>query len=118
MLEATGVPRGRCRGPVSRPVDMASHRWHRPRMNLTVHLPDDLATRLSADGTDLSRRALEAFAAEEYRSGRLNKPDLRRLLGIETRYALDGFLKAHGIDESMTLEELEQDLRDLDRIGL
>jgi hypothetical protein len=87
-------------------------------MNLTVHLPDDLATRLSADGSDLSRRALEALAAEEYRAGRLTKPDPRRLPGIETRVALGGFLKAHGIDESMSPEELERDLRDLDRVGL
>ena len=59
--------------------------WHLARiedtaMNLTVHLPDDLAMRLSADGTDLSRRALEAFAAEEYRAGRLTKAELRRLV--------------------------------------
>ncbi len=87
-------------------------------MNLTVHLRDGLATRLSADGGDLSRRALEALAAEEYRAGRLTKPDLRRLPGIETRAVLDGFLKAHGIDESMTREELERDLPDLDRVGL
>ena len=33
-------------------------------MNLTVHIPDDLASRLSAAGGDLSRRALEALAAE------------------------------------------------------
>lgn len=53
-------------------------------MNLTVEIPDDVAKRLSAGGGDLSRRALEALAAEEYRQGRLNKPDLRRLLGFST----------------------------------
>jgi hypothetical protein len=40
-------------------------------MNLTVEIPDDLAARLSAAGGDLSRRALEGFALEEYKSGRL-----------------------------------------------
>lgn len=38
-------------------------------MNIT--LPDDLAARLSAGGPDLARQALEAFAAEAYRTGRL-----------------------------------------------
>jgi len=30
-------------------------------MNLTLHIPDDLAGQLSAAGGDLSRRALEAL---------------------------------------------------------
>jgi hypothetical protein len=87
-------------------------------MNLTVHIPDDLAQRLAATEGDLERRALEALAAEEYRAGRLTKPELRRVLDFETRVALDGFFKAHGIDESITVEELNRQLRDLDRLGL
>ena len=62
-------------------------------MNFTVEIPYDLAVRLNAGG-DLSRRALEALAAEEYRHDRLTKPELQRLLGIATSYELDGFLKA------------------------
>lgn len=87
-------------------------------MNLTVQIPDDLAERLSATGGDLSRRALEAFALEEYKSGHLTKPELRQLLGYETRAALDGFLKAHGVLEDYTLDDLEQERRDLSRLGL
>ena len=87
-------------------------------MDLTVTLPDDLAVRLSAGGADLERRALEALAAEEYRAGRLTKPELRRILGLETRVALDGFFKSHGIDESISIDELNRQLRDLDRLGL
>jgi predicted HTH domain antitoxin len=86
-------------------------------MNLTVPIPDDLGERLSADGADLSRRALEAFAIEEYRAGRLTLPELRRLLGFATRGALDGFLKARGIYEQYTLEDFDRDLDDLRRAG-
>ena len=39
-------------------------------MDLTLRIPDDLAARLGASG-DLTRRALEALALEEYRAGRL-----------------------------------------------
>ena len=53
-------------------------------MNLTLEIPDDVAQRLSVAGSDLPRRALEALVADEYRHGRLTKPDLRRLLGFET----------------------------------
>ena len=87
-------------------------------MNLTVHLPDDLAARLAADGADLERRALEALAAEEYRAGRLTKPDLRRLLGFETGHEIDGFLKEHDIHDGITPEELSRQLETLDRLGL
>jgi hypothetical protein len=54
-----------------------------------VRIPDDIATRLRSDGRDLSRRAIEAFAAEEYQHGRLTKPELQRLLGIQTSFQLE-----------------------------
>ena len=60
-------------------------------MNLIVKIPDDVAQRLEAAGGDLSRRALEALAIEEYKRGRLTKPELRRLLGFETGVELDAF---------------------------
>ncbi len=87
-------------------------------MNLTVTLPDDIATRLAADGAGLARRALEAFALDGYRSGRLTRPKLRRALGFGTRVELDGFLKQHGVDESITIEEFEHQRRTLDRLGV
>jgi hypothetical protein len=87
-------------------------------MNLTVHIPDDIAQRLSADAATLERRALEALVAEEYRAGRLTRPDLRRLLGFQTGYEIDGFLKVHDIYDGITLEELNRQLDDLDRIGV
>jgi hypothetical protein len=87
-------------------------------MNLTLRIPDDLVQRLRAGGDDISRRALEALAVEEYRAGRLTRPELRRLLGFGTRAELDGFLKGRGIDESMTIEEFERDRQDLDRLGV
>jgi len=86
-------------------------------MNLIVRIPDDLAERLGADVATLERRALEALVAEEYRAGRLDKPDLRRLLGFETAYEIDGFLKAHDIYNGITLEELNRQLETLDKLG-
>jgi len=73
-------------------------------MNLTVEIPDDVAQRLNAVGGDLTRRALEALVAEEYRQGNLEKPDLRRLLGLET------------ID--YTLDDLQRERAGLQRLGL
>lgn len=70
-------------------------------MNLTIQIPDDLARDLAAAGGDLSRRALEAFALEEFKTGRLTKPALWKLLGYATGDQLDGFLKAHAVVEDL-----------------
>ena len=86
-------------------------------MQLTVQIPDDLARRMSVSGSDLSRRALEALALEEFKSGHLTKPELRRLLGFGTRYALDGFLKAHAVYEDYTMEDFERDRDTLKQLG-
>lgn len=85
-------------------------------MDVTVHIPDDLAARLGGSG-DLSRRALEALAVEAYKSNRLGKAELRRLLGFTTRYELDGFLKAHEIWADYTIEDFEREREELRRLG-
>ena len=84
-------------------------------MDVILHVPDDLAERL---GRDLPRRALEALALEEYKLGHLTEVELQRLLGFETRAALDGFLKAHEVYIAYTLDDLERDREDLRRLGL
>jgi Uncharacterised protein family (UPF0175) len=86
-------------------------------MNLTVEIPDDVAQRLSAVGGDLSRRALEALVVEEYKQGHLTKPDLRRLLSLETSDQIDGFLKAHDVWIDYTLQDLERERAGLQRLG-
>jgi hypothetical protein len=78
-------------------------------MEVTVQIPDDLASRMNASGGDLSRRALEALAVEEFKNGHLTKPELRRLLG---------FLKSHGVYEDYTMEDFDHDRDALKQLGL
>ena len=66
---------------------------------------------------DLSRRALEALALEEYKRGRLTRREMRRMLGFGTRAELDEFFKAHEVFGSYTPADLERDRRDLRRLG-
>jgi hypothetical protein len=87
-------------------------------MEVTVHIPDDLVSRMNRAGADLSRRALEGLALEEYRNGHISEPDLLRLLSFQTRYELDGFLKAHGLYENVTMADIDRDLGDLKSLGL
>ena len=87
-----------------------------PCTEITVRIPDDLARRLGT-GSEIERRVLEALALEEFKQGHLTKPELRRLLGFSTRMKLDEFLKAHDVYEPYTLDDLERERRDLQRLG-
>ncbi len=85
-------------------------------MQLTVTIPDDVAERLGPSEL-IARRALEAFALGEFRSGNIAKAELRRILGLPTRDALDGFLKAHGVRETYSVDDLDREREDLRRLG-
>ena len=87
-------------------------------MEFTVQVPDDLARLMGAPGGDLARRALESLALEEFKNGHITKPELRRLLGFETGHQLDGFLKDRGVYENYTMQDLEQELEGLRRLGI
>ncbi len=83
-------------------------------MQITVNVPDDLAAPLLPPGEDPARAALQALALQAFRERRLTGYQLRTLLGIPSRYELDGFLKEHAI-EKYTAEDFEQDLETLSK---
>ena len=86
-------------------------------MQVTVDIPDEMAQRLTQQGQDPARTTLEAVAIEGYRSGALTAHQTRRLLGIETRYELDGFLKKHNVwEHAYSLEDLVQDRQTLQQL--
>jgi hypothetical protein len=74
-------------------------------VQVTLDIPDDLAAPLTGPGQE---PALEAWGLEAYRQRRLSAYQLRMLLGIPSRWDLDGFLKEHKV-ETYTLEEWEKD---------
>jgi hypothetical protein len=85
-------------------------------MQVTLEIPDEIARTITEQGGDVSRRALEAFALEELRAGRITEVQLRRMLGL-ARIELDGFLKSHGIYQEYTLEDFEEERRALKELG-
>jgi hypothetical protein len=78
-------------------------------VQITVTLPDDLAAPLLPHGQEPARAALEALALEAYRQRRITGYQLRTLLGIASRYELDGFLKQHEVYD-YTIEDFDRDL--------
>ena len=87
-------------------------------MNLTVEIPEPLASSLAAEGADVARRVLEALALEQFKSGLLTESELRQALSFETRYELDGFLKQHEVWLDYTIEDFDREMAALDRLGL
>jgi len=85
-------------------------------MNALVRIPDELASRF-ASVDEMERRALEALALDEFRLGRLTRPDLKRILGFATRSELDTFLITHGVEGRYSAEDYARDQADLQRLG-
>jgi len=82
-------------------------------MTILVPIPDALAARFASEA-ELGRRAVEALALEEYRAGRLTRPELRQVLGLATRGELDGFLKDRGVADGIAVEEFDRQMQELD----
>jgi hypothetical protein len=86
-------------------------------MDVTLHIPDDMADQLTGPGGDLSRAALEAVALEALRAGRIAEAELGSLLRL-ARLQIDGFLRARGIYEDYSLEDFEKERQALEALGL
>ena len=85
-------------------------------MRIWLDLPDDVIEQLGANGTDLSRSALEALAIDAYRMNRMTSHQLCELLDIPSQDELDGFLKRHGVPLEYTFEDFEREGATSDRL--
>jgi hypothetical protein len=82
-------------------------------MQVTLEIPEELSAALPGDP---SRIALEALAAEGYRTGRFSAFQVRQLLGHESRWDTEAFLSAHGVWPGTTVEDLEAEFRSLEKL--
>ena len=79
------------------------------KVRVQIDIPDEIACEFSELPGGLGRAAVEAVAIEGVRSGRLTEYQARVMLGIPTRYEMDGFLKSHKVFLSETLESVIRD---------
>lgn len=80
-------------------------------MEIILTIPDDIASTIqNGSPTPLPRRLLELAALEGYRSGVFTRPQIQAMLGFESRFELDGFLKAHGVLFDYSPEEIEEEM--------
>ena len=78
-------------------------------MEITVTIPEEFARKIVLEGLDPARQALEDMAVEAYRAHRLTGSQLRRVLGIPSRYELDAFLKQRGVWLEYTVEDFRRE---------
>jgi Uncharacterised protein family (UPF0175) len=99
--------------------DLSYHRairFEKLAMHITLEIPDELVSPLVPPGYNPARTVLKALALEAYRQRRLGEYQLQTLLGISSRYELDGFLKEHGT-EKYTVEDFEHNLATLAKLA-
>jgi hypothetical protein len=85
-------------------------------MEIRLEIPDDLVEMLQIRPEDLPRRILESLAADAYRAGILTSAEVGRMLGFETRWETDGFLKEKGAYLHYTEEDFEKDMETFRRL--
>jgi hypothetical protein len=78
-------------------------------VEITINIPDELARRVTAEGGDPARVAIEALALQGYRTEHLSESAVRQMLGFETRIEVHAFLKQHGVYLHYDVADLEQD---------
>ena len=66
-------------------------------MQITIELPEDIAVGLESKWKGLPRAALESQAPRQFGRVPLTPPQVRRLLGSQTRMEVNAFLKEHEI---------------------
>lgn len=87
-------------------------------MTVAVDIPDDLERRLRDGWADVPRKVLEAVALEAYRSGALTGAEVQRLLGLESRWDLEAFLKQAGVVLDYDEADLARDLEAFRQSGM
>jgi hypothetical protein len=78
-------------------------------MRVTLDLPEELLEFLGNDANVLSAAAREALVLEGVRSRKLSTFQARRILGMESRFQIESFLKEHGIDLPLSFDQVRKD---------
>lgn len=87
-------------------------------MTVTIQLPADISAALGERWDDVPRRSLEAIAIEGYRTGTLSEEQVRRVLGLETRFHVHAMLKEHHVPLHYTRADLDDDLAAHRELGI
>ncbi|HSS78086.1 MAG TPA: UPF0175 family protein [Thermoanaerobaculia bacterium] len=86
-------------------------------MEVLLQVPDEIVERLQVRSEDLPRQALESLAAEFYRAKLLSSAEVQQMLGFETRWQTDAFLKEKEAYLRYSSEDLDKDIEAFRRLS-
>lgn len=78
-------------------------------MQITVDIPDNIAQQLTETPEELQRYLLELLVIEAYRTERITHFQVRQILKLPSRWAVDAFLRAYHAYLHYNEEDLESD---------
>ena len=82
---------------------------------ITISVPESIASNLAVNEADLSKLALEALAIEGYRDGHLSIGQLAEMLGLSVLQA-EEFLSGKGISLNYQREDFLEDLATIEKL--
>lgn len=85
-------------------------------MQITIEIPNEIAHHLKTKWNNLPQRTLELLAAEAYRTQIITAAEVRRMLQLPSRLAVDAFLKQEGVYLDYTKVEIEQDIDAVEKV--
>ncbi|MGB0564827.1 MAG: UPF0175 family protein [Spirulinaceae cyanobacterium] len=85
-------------------------------MQITLDLPDEYLAQLQPDLETLPQRILELLVVEAYNAQTLTHAEVGRILGFNSRWDVDAFLKEHHADLHYDETDLESDLATLQQL--
>ena len=80
-------------------------------MIVTLEIPEDLSAALSARMGNLNRAAMEALAAQAYAAACFSVEQVRRLLGLESKWDAIEVLSRHAVWPGQSADEIVADAR-------
>lgn len=78
-------------------------------MIVNLNIPDELSAELTAQFRNVGRAALEALAATAYARDCLSVEQVRRLLGLASKWEAQEVLSQHNVWPGLTADEVSQD---------
>ena len=84
-------------------------------MQITLDLPDEFVQQLDLNLEHLSRRVLEVFVVEAFKTKQLTAAEVGGILKLD-RFEVDSFLKQHQAYLDYTLADFDQDLQTMQQV--
>ncbi|MDJ1179719.1 UPF0175 family protein [Roseofilum sp. BLCC_M91] len=76
-------------------------------VQITLDIPDELVDHFNPN--HLAREILEALVVQAYQTEKITSGEVRRILGLPSRWDVDAFLKQHKADLHYDEADLQQD---------